>query len=751
MKKKLILSLMVLGLSGIIAEVLLLRELLIIFYGNELTIGIILANWLILEAIGAYLLGKNIEHILRKLEGFVGLEVIFSLSFPWAIYLTRIIRDVFGIVPGVGLGLGPVFLFSFLVLFPVSVSHGALFTFGCRIFSLHVQPEAKGIGRVYVYETIGTILGGLIFTYFLIPYLHSFQIAFSITLINFLLCVLLLGKFWDKGRTLTSKTLGLVVAILCFINIILFTGEVEKIHRYSIRRQWKEYEVKYYQNTFFGNIVVAEKENALTFFFNGLPLVDLSSPDVYSVEEFAHFSLLSHEAPRDVLVIGKGAGGLINELLKHSVKSIDYVEIDPLFLKALKKFSNSLIAEELNNPRVNIISLDGRFFIKRTDKKYDLILVGIINPWDLQSNRYFTQEFFSLAKRSLKDKGILAFRLPSLPRAILNLKELRELNGSILFALEKVYRCTRVIPGDGNNLFLASTSKEITLIDSKLFIERMKDRRIATSLLIPPYVEYRLEPWWYNNFFNSLKDAPLNLNKDFKPIATFYSLAYWNALFSPYLLGISRGIDKTILFTGIFLLCSFVVVLLSRRIRLSIPYSVLTTGFSGMLFNLVLIFVFQIVYGYVFHWIGFLITSFMGGVAFGGFLMTENLEKIKRDRFWFLNTELSLILFSIILPFIFFIIHNFSNNPFVFLLTAFLAGIFIGVQFPLANKIYLNNCPDLSKTAGLLYGADLVGGWFAGICGGILILPLLGVYGTFMVIFILKLASFTIFFFSRRF
>jgi spermidine synthase len=53
-----VLAILVVGASGLIAQVLLLRELLVSFYGNELTVGIILANWLILEAIGALILGR---------------------------------------------------------------------------------------------------------------------------------------------------------------------------------------------------------------------------------------------------------------------------------------------------------------------------------------------------------------------------------------------------------------------------------------------------------------------------------------------------------------------------------------------------------------------------------------------------------------------------------------------------------------------------------------------------------------------
>ncbi len=61
MQKRVAIPILVMGFSGLVAEILLLRELLIVFSGNELSIGIILSNWLILEALGAYLAGWPAE------------------------------------------------------------------------------------------------------------------------------------------------------------------------------------------------------------------------------------------------------------------------------------------------------------------------------------------------------------------------------------------------------------------------------------------------------------------------------------------------------------------------------------------------------------------------------------------------------------------------------------------------------------------------------------------------------------------
>ena len=137
MKRRLVFAILVMGFSGIVVQILLLREFLVVFSGNELAIGIILANWLILEAFGSLFVGKRVEHLKEKLERFVGLQLLFSLCLPLAVYSTRILKDFIGVIPGEGLGMIPILYSSFLIFAPLSITHGALFAFGCKLYSLH--------------------------------------------------------------------------------------------------------------------------------------------------------------------------------------------------------------------------------------------------------------------------------------------------------------------------------------------------------------------------------------------------------------------------------------------------------------------------------------------------------------------------------------------------------------------------------------------------------------------------------------
>jgi spermidine synthase len=141
----------------------------------------------------------------------------------------------------------------------------------------------------------------------------------------------------------------------------------------------------------------------------------------------------------------------------------------------------------------------------------------------------------------------------------------------------------------------------------------------------------------------------------------------------------------------------------------------------------------------------------MAGVALGSLYVSQRLDRITRDLPLFLITELCIILFSIVLPFIFSIPSQYLEKTAIyfllyafFLTMSFLSGALIGLQFPLATKIYLGTTSKdgtFGHTAGLLYGADLFGGFFGGLFGGVLLLPILGLKESCFMMAIIKISS----------
>ena len=196
MKKLVVLAILVVGFSGIVVQILLLREFLIVFAGTELVIAIILANWLILEALGAFLAGRWIDRFPNTIKVFTGLNILFSLMLPTAVYATRLLKDIWGVLPGEGMGLTPVFVSTLVLFAPISFLHGALFTVSCKLNATNSPSTEKvsPIGNAYIYETLGTIAGAVLFTYLLIPFFHSFHISLIVVVMNLLLGHVLIWK-----------------------------------------------------------------------------------------------------------------------------------------------------------------------------------------------------------------------------------------------------------------------------------------------------------------------------------------------------------------------------------------------------------------------------------------------------------------------------------------------------------------------------------------------------------------------------
>jgi len=747
-------SLLIMGISSIVAQILLMREFLVSFLGNELTLGVILANWMVLEATGAFVLGKSVERTGKRLEIYVLLQIIFSLAFPFAVYLARIFKSFLLTTPGEGLGFAPVFYASFLILLPVAVSHGALFTYGSKLYSQYLQEEAPSIGRVYVLETVGSVIGGISITFLLIRFLNSFEIAFVIALLNTLIATSLV---WERERPLFGfRNVLKYLSILLTLSFayLLLGPNAEEIHRSSIRSQWKELQVIHYENSVYGNVTVTKRGDQFTFFTDGVPSITTPVPDIASIEDFVHFPMLINQKPDSVLVLGGGAGGMIHEILKYPVAHVDYVELDPLLLRLAQKFRTPLTEAELSDKRVTIHYADARFFMNRTSDQFDMIFIGLSSPQDLRTNRVFSSEFFFIAKQKMLPGGMTVLTLPGSLTYIS--PELKDLNGCIWDTLKSVFRYVRIIPGD-TNLYFASDSVQLERVTADEMIKRLEERKIKTSLFTKSYIEYRLHERWLKWFLQSMDGRKVHINSDFRPLGVFFSLSYWNALFSPYLAGVFKWFAGLSIAVGVVVVAFFTLLIGALFLKwpstsgYSPPYAILTTGFSAMIFDLAIIFTFQTLYGYLYHQIGLLVAVFMVGVAFSSHMMNRRIDRIREKPLMFLLLEGGIILFSLLLPFVFSIPSYHLEKTAVYLILygvffmmSFLAGASIGLQFPLASKIYLSlptSGLSVARTAAVLYGADLLGGFLGGLFGGVLLLPILGLKDTCFMIAMIKASS----------
>ena len=64
-------------------------------------------------------------------------------------------------------------------------------------------------------------------------------------------------------------------------------------------------------------------------------------------------------------MLSGGLGGALHELAKYPLERIDYAELDPLLIEAVRRFPTPLTIGELTDPRVRVEHVDGRLLVRR--------------------------------------------------------------------------------------------------------------------------------------------------------------------------------------------------------------------------------------------------------------------------------------------------------------------------------------------------------------------------------------------------
>jgi SAM-dependent methyltransferase len=113
---------------------------------------------------------------------------------------------------------------------------------------------------------------------------------------------------------------------------------------------------------------------------------------------------------RDVLVIGAGSGNDVRGALMNGVEHVDAVEIDPV-INEIGRAAHP--GRPFDDPRVTVHLDDGRSFVRRTDRKYDLIVYALVDSLVLHSGYsslrlesfLFTEQAFRDIKAKLKPGG----------------------------------------------------------------------------------------------------------------------------------------------------------------------------------------------------------------------------------------------------------------------------------------------------------------------------------------------------------
>jgi spermidine synthase len=721
------------GFAATIAQIVILRELLVCFSGNELSMGLVLTCWLIWNAAGCRM-GE--AYVSRKRPGFFlpGIFLMLAAIFlPVSVLMIRAAGILWGLSPGEIPALWPMLQICFWSTGLFSPLTGALFSLCWAVFE--TQPEGKTPRRpvfIFVGEGLGAAVGGLVFYFVFIGH-FSTMTAVWITSSIILLASAGWVRPWHllKGH-IPGRISWSAVAILLGCAI----GFSDKIETMSRRWQWGSHVVAVY-DTAYHNLALTREQDQYSFFANGHWL--FSTPDPSGREHAVHPALLQHPAPKTVLLLGGGIAGLVEEIGKYSeIQRIDYVDPDPDLVRFAQRHLPSETTRFLREPRLHLIHRDIGAFLRSDNFRYDVILMNTGDPVNAGMNRFYTVEFFAEIKNRLSSDGIFSFAVSG-GEDMLGTAQAGYLR-SIYRTLTLVFPDVTLYPGDAFRFFAASEAGKLLRTPEDL-VTRLRDRNLHLFYVREDTLQDRLSPFRLDYFQSMIAGASdgVSPNRDFSPTCYREALILWSTQWYPkiregfsWLTQVRSGWLWGFSVSAVAL---FLLVAARRRIPINsaIAVCVLTAGGATMVMQMVLLLTFQILEGFLYLQLALIVSFFMAGLSAGAAWSTARPGKCPSIVTRLIRVQILISAYPLLLIVILYLLHGVLRaavsptvSAWIFPALSFIAGVMDGALFSLAVAGTAETGSSLNGRGGRLYALDL-----AGAAGGLILatFPLLPVYG----------------------
>ncbi len=226
-------------------------------------------------------------------------------------------------------------------------------------------------------------------------------------------------------------------------------GQFIKINKIIYKKKTKYQKILIVNNKKIGNILILDN------------IIQTTDFDEFIYHEMICLvPIFSHHNPKKILIIGGGDGGCLKQIIKiKSIKSIFLIEIDKKIISCSKKYLFKIHKNSFNDKRVNIIYDNGINFIKKNNKKFDIIIIDGTDPVG-QGKNLFTKNFYTNCNKSLTKNGIIVTQSGT----ILQKKQI--INN--LYCIKKIFNFAGLYQANvptyyGGNIFFIWASKKNNL------------------------------------------------------------------------------------------------------------------------------------------------------------------------------------------------------------------------------------------------------------------------------------------------
>jgi spermidine synthase len=389
-------------LSGFVAlgnEVLLVRYLSLLIHNSVYTYTLTLTVTLAGIVLGSVLI-SGIGDRTRHRAFIFGMAHVMSALMIWSLVMLpavwwQSIMSKLNSPSHVG-------IFMLLFLLPAVLS-GISFPLAIRMVVDCPTLAGARVGKMYAVNTVGGIVGSLAFGFICLPHLGLQQSLFLSTGLS-----IMIGSsawlFLERAVSLRGRAALISLGLIAWLVVPLITGT--RLPADFLHTEGQE--LIDFREGYGANLAVTRftdnNELALEIdrMWQGNQLINQQIMA-------AHVPVLFHPAPRSVLVVGVGVGKTASRFLFHDIARLDCVDIEPgLFDIVRTNFESSWMSD----PRVRLITEDGRNYINNTNATYDIISIEVGQTFRPGISSFYTLDFYRNVRERLNRNGIVSQFIP---------------------------------------------------------------------------------------------------------------------------------------------------------------------------------------------------------------------------------------------------------------------------------------------------------------------------------------------------
>ena len=385
------------GFAGLALEIVWFRTLVLFLPATTYVFTTILAVVLGGIAIGSLLARRSLRHgrdwisVLALLQVAIAIAAVGSMAAQGWTYAR-------------GWRTGAALQASALSILPTMLLMGAAFPIGLFCWTAAARDAeahaGERVGRFYLLNLIGAILGAVTAGFLLIPTIGTRASLVVISALTLATGLALLA-FVARRRPAFAWGGG-VASILLFVTVAaLVRDPLDAV----IERRYGGAPLLWREEGAQSTVSVHQSEHR-TMYLDGLHQAN-DSPEMLDLHRrIGALAMTLNPSAQDALVIGLGGGATAGAVAAFSNASVEIVELSPAVVRAAEWFRHAN-GDVLRRPNVTVRIEDGRNYLRLTPKRYDVITADIIQPFHAGAGSLYSIEYFRLAGEALDEDGLL--------------------------------------------------------------------------------------------------------------------------------------------------------------------------------------------------------------------------------------------------------------------------------------------------------------------------------------------------------